>query len=112
MAARGLHCATNRLGRCQPGPGAFPDLVKSMYKREVKLSAVREFQCPECGTPLEGNSGRSGYKHMVQCLHVDQDSLERIREKADARRDENGRRVIYIIDKLNPPVAASSEGGE
>jgi len=49
---------------------------------------------------------------MVQCLHVDQDSLERIREKADARRDENGRRVIYIIDKLNPPVAASSEGGE
>lgn len=72
---------------------------------------VRVFDCPECGTALEGNSGRGGYKHLLHCLHVEGDSLDRIREQALESRTENGRRVAFIVEKLQDGPAASGNGG-
>ena len=62
------------------------------YQQSVK--------CPECQTDLGGDSGRDVYKHMLHCLHVEPDNLERIRERALEAKNENGRRVAFLVDSL------------
>jgi len=59
-----------------------------------------EFSCKECGQLLGGQGGKDPYKHILRCLHVEPDSLQRIREQAEASRTENGRRVLHILDNM------------
>ena len=59
-----------------------------------------EFNCLECGQILGGQSGKDPYKHLLRCLHVEPDSLQRIREQAEGSRNENGRRVLDILNHI------------
>ncbi len=68
--------------------------------------------CRECGTALGGDTGKSPYKHMLHCLHVEPDNLERIREIAEREWGERGRRVVHILDALEHPTTFSYGGGE
>jgi len=56
--------------------------------------------CKECGQSLGGDTGKDPYKHMLRCLHVEPDSLQRIREQAEGARNENGRRILHILDYI------------
>jgi hypothetical protein len=64
------------------------------------VDMMAEVTCRECGTRLGGNSGKAPFKHLQHCLHVEADSLQGVRNYAEGRRDENGRRVIHILDAL------------
>lgn len=63
--------------------------------------------CQECHTPLGGNTGKDIFKHMLHCLKVEKDSLARIRQTADAARNENGRRIIHLINALESQGVSS-----
>jgi len=65
--------------------------------------------CQECGQLIGGSTSRDPYKHMLRCLHVEPDSLQRIREQAEGARNENGRRVLHIVNYIEGSV--SSSGG-
>lgn len=54
--------------------------------------------CLECGTIVGGSSGKDAYSHMLGCLNVEPDAVDRIRERADASRTENGKRVVHLCD--------------
>lgn len=69
-----------------------------------------EVSCQECGKVIAGNSGIDPYKHMLKCLHVEPDNLGRIREQAEGARNENGRRILHILNHIEGTVSAS-EGG-
>ena len=69
-----------------------------------------EISCQECGKVLSGNSGIDPYKHMLRCLHVEPDSLGRIREQAEGARNENGRRILAILNHIEG-AGSASEGG-
>lgn len=56
--------------------------------------------CLECGTFLGGHTGKDPYKHMLGCLNVEPDSLARIKDAAEAERNEHGRRVLHIVSAL------------
>lgn len=61
------------------------------------MASVR---CLECRTDLGGDTGKSPYKHMLHCLHVEPDALENLRESARLEWGERGKRVIHILDAL------------
>lgn len=67
--------------------------------------------CLECGTVLGGGSGKDAYKHLLHCLHVEPDALERIREAAVQVGNEHGKRVIHIVDALLAPRHESHQIG-
>lgn len=54
--------------------------------------------CLECGTELGGDGRPDPYSHMLHCLNVSPDKVERIREVANASRTENGKRVAHLCD--------------
>jgi hypothetical protein len=56
----------------------------------------------ECQTPLGGATGKSAYKHLLLCLHVAPQPFVRIREEAEMLRSERGRRIIHILDAIDP----------
>lgn len=56
--------------------------------------------CLECGTVCGEGHGKEIFSHMVLCLKVELDSLERIREVAKRDWGERGRRVIHLIDAM------------
>ena len=69
-----------------------------------------EVTCLECGKVMGGQSGIDPYKHMLRCLHVEPDSLGRIREQAEGARSENGRRILHILNHIEG-VGSTTEGG-
>ncbi len=68
-----------------------------------------EITCLECGKVMGGQTTINPYKHMLRCLHVEPDNLQRIREQAEGARNENGRRILHIIDYIEG--AGSTSGG-
>lgn len=60
--------------------------------------------CMECGTTVGGKTGKDIFSHMVTCLHVELNTLDNIRDIADAQKNENGRRVIHLLDALQGTV--------
>lgn len=58
------------------------------------------YTCPECGKGSGGTTGVDTYKHMIHCLHVEPDSLERILRNAQAERKEHGDRVAATVQFL------------
>lgn len=62
------------------------------------LTLEPSVRCLECGTICGGSSGKDAYSHMLGCLNVEPDAVDRIRERADASRTENGKRVVHLCD--------------
>ena len=52
--------------------------------------------CMECGTELGGEGQPDAYSHMLHCLNVTPDKVERIMEVADSNKTENGKRVVHL----------------
>lgn len=61
-------------------------------------AVVKTVVCLECGTELGGEGQPDPYSHMLHCLNVTPDKVERIREVAQANRTENGKRVAHLCD--------------
>ncbi len=60
--------------------------------------------CRECGTTVGGKTGKDIFSHMVTCLHVELNTLDNIRDIAEGQKNENGRRVIHLLDALQTGV--------
>lgn len=56
--------------------------------------------CPECGRRTGGTTGVDTYKHMIHCLNVEPDKLERILQNALAERTDHGERVASVVSFL------------
>lgn len=54
-------------------------------------------RCPECGTPVGGNTGVSPYKHMVACLHVPPMPPELIRSWLSGKPEAYSERVLALL---------------
>ncbi len=52
--------------------------------------------CMECQTVLGGEGQPDPYSHMLHCLNVTPDKVERIMEVADSNKTENGKRVVHL----------------
>lgn len=69
--------------------------------------------CLECGTVVGGENGKDPYKHLLLCLHVEPDNLDRIRDVATSERNEHGRRVLHILEGMASRARESiSERGD
>ena len=66
-------------------------------------------ECQECGTALGGDSGKDTYSHMLHCLKVAPGPLERIREAALGARNENGKRVVHLVDAMLSSAVSVNE---
>ena len=66
--------------------------------------------CLECATELGGSTGKYPYKHMLGCLKVRPGPLERVREAALGQRNENGKRVVHLVDAMLTASEPSSGG--
>ncbi len=71
-----------------------------------------ENTCIECGTVVGGENGKDPYKHLLLCLHIEPDALDRIRDNALSERNEHGRRVLHILDGMIPKVEPSEVEGD
>lgn len=70
----------------------------------VQHSKEVEVTCKECGTVVGGDTGKDIFSHLVTCLHVELNTLDNIRDIADAQKNENGRRVIHLLEALKRQV--------
>ena len=59
-----------------------------------------EVTCLECHTKLGVGTTKDVYSHLMTCLHVEPNSLDNIRDNAEALRSEYGRRVLHIVNAL------------
>ena len=69
-----------------------------------------EITCLECGKVMGGQTSIDPYKHMLRCLHVEPDNLARIREQAEGARNENGRRILHILNHIEGAGSVSGGG--
>lgn len=58
--------------------------------------------CRECGTHLGEGTTKDVFSHLVTCLKVQPNTLRNIRDNAEGERSEHGRRVLHILDALDP----------
>lgn len=58
--------------------------------------------CKECGTKLGEGTTKDVFSHLVTCLKVSPNTLRNIRDNAEGERSEHGRRVLHILDALDP----------
>lgn len=56
--------------------------------------------CQECQTKLGGKTGKDVYSHLLICLNVEPNALHRIKTSALAAGNENGKRIIHLVDAL------------
>jgi len=61
--------------------------------------------CQECGTIVGGGTTKDPYSHLLVCLKAEGGSLARMREAAERSRSERGRRIIHILDVIDPVSA-------
>lgn len=60
--------------------------------------------CQECGTRLGAGTTKDVFSHLVTCLKVELNTLDNIRDIAESAKNENGRRIIHILDALQGTV--------
>ncbi len=61
--------------------------------------------CQECGTALGEGTTKDVFSHLVTCLHVELNTLDNIRDIAEGEKSEHGRRILHILDALDPKEA-------
>lgn len=64
-------------------------------------------KCLECGTLLGGEGNPDPYKHMLHCLNVEPDALDRIKATCLEHPNEHSRRILHIIEAVQRPAYAS-----
>lgn len=71
-----------------------------MMQDKIQEEVLREktITCLECGTVVGGEGNPDPYKHMLGCLNVQPDAVERIKVSATQAGNENGKRVIHLCD--------------
>ena len=67
--------------------------------------------CEECSTPLGGDTGKDPYKHLLHCLHVEPDNLERVKEAATVGGGEHNRRILHLVDAILGARQLVEDGG-
>ena len=60
--------------------------------------------CQECGTRLGVGTTKDVFSHLVTCLKVELNTLDNIRDIAEGQKNENGRRILHILDALQRTV--------
>lgn len=60
--------------------------------------------CRECGTKLGVGTTKDVYSHLMVCLKVERNSLDNIRDNAEAEKTEHGRRILHIVNALQGRV--------
>lgn len=60
--------------------------------------------CLECGTKLGEGTTKDVFSHLVVCLKVEKNSLDNIRDNAEAEKTEHGRRILHIVNALQGRV--------
>ena len=76
------------------------------------MAKETEVKCLECGTVCGGTEGKDTWKHLITCLQVDPDNLDRVRETAEQMRSERGRRIIHLVNALQSPAEDRVEVGD
>ena len=56
--------------------------------------------CQECHTKLGAKTGKDIYSHLLGCLNVEQNALHRIKTNAIAAGNENGERILHLVNAL------------
>lgn len=65
------------------------------------MAKTKLVTCLECHTDLGGDGRPDPYSHMLHCLNVEPDALDRIKLVAEREANaEHGRRIIHIIDAI------------
>lgn len=59
---------------------------------------IKSGSCPECHQPVGSKHGVDPYKHAINCLHVEPGRPADIRDKANKKNEEYGRRVGILLD--------------
>lgn len=73
----------------------------NQYDYDAPLAMVPlTIECMECGTVLGGDGGKDPYSHLLGCLNVEPNALHRIKTQAIANGNENGKRVLHIVNFL------------
>ena len=72
-----------------------------LFKKDKRQPKVT---CLECGTDLGEGTKKDVFSHLITCLHVELNSLDNIRDNAQAQNNENGRRILHIVDALQGSV--------
>lgn len=57
-------------------------------------------RCPECGAPTGGETGTDTYKHVVQCMHLPNEGVERLLAAHEGKDDERSRRVRDVFTRI------------
>ena len=65
----------------------------------VEIAYV-QVTCQECHTPLGGVTGKHPFKHLMQCLKVESDALERIKTAYEKQGGGHAERVLHIVNAL------------
>ena len=62
----------------------------------------KQYNCPECGKLVEGNTGVEGYGHLLVCMHVSDRGIEGLRQLYGNRASLHDQRVAETLDLLSP----------
>ena len=73
----------------------------TLFKKDKRQPKVT---CQEGGTALGEGTTKDVFSHLVTCLHVELNTLDNIRDIAEGQKNENGRRVLHILDALQGTV--------
>lgn len=71
------------------------------FKKDARQPKVT---CQECGTVLGEGTTKDVFSHLVTCLKVELNTLDNIRDIAEGQKNENGRRILHILDALQGTV--------
>jgi len=64
--------------------------------------AGRQYNCPECGKLVEGNTGVEGYGHLLVCMHVADRGVEGLRQLYGSGSSLHDQRVVEALALLSP----------
>ena len=62
----------------------------------------KQYNCPECGKLVEGNTGVGGYGHLLVCMHVADRGVEGLRQLYGSGSSLHDQRVVESLDLLSP----------
>ena len=68
----------------------------------------KQYNCPECGKLVEGNTGVGGYGHLLVCMHVADLGIDGLRQLYGNGSSLHNQRVKDTLDLLSPVGSGES----
>ena len=68
----------------------------------------KQYNCPECGKLVEGNSGVGGYGHLLVCFNVADRGIDGLRQLYGNGSSLHDQRVVESLDMLSPARSGES----